>query len=55
VFCRSLVESLQAKVDTVRQHQVATAAALDALLALILDQTFKGGNFKAFAVWEGHR
>ena len=31
-----------AKVKAVKQHQTATAAALDALLPSILDRAFKG-------------
>jgi type I restriction enzyme S subunit len=36
------LDNLQAKGDAVKQHQVATAAALDALLPSILDRAFKG-------------
>jgi type I restriction enzyme S subunit len=36
------LDDLQAKVEAVRQHQAATAGALDALLSSILDQAFKG-------------
>ena len=36
------LNSLQAKIKAVKQHQVTTAAALDALLPSILDRAFKG-------------
>jgi len=36
------LDDLQARVDAVKQHQAATAAALNALLPSILDQAFKG-------------
>ena len=36
------LDDLQAKVDAVKEHQAATAAALDALLPSILDRAFKG-------------
>jgi type I restriction enzyme S subunit len=36
------LDALLAKVDAVKAHQAATAAALDALLPSILDQAFKG-------------
>jgi type I restriction enzyme S subunit len=36
------LDDLQAKVEAVKQHQVATAAALDMLLPSILDRAFKG-------------
>lgn len=36
------LDDLQAKVEAVKQHQSATAAALDALLPSILDRAFKG-------------
>jgi type I restriction enzyme S subunit len=36
------LDNLQAKIEAVKQHQVATAAALDALLPSILDRAFKG-------------
>ena len=36
------LDDLQAKVEAVKQHQAATAAALDALLPSILDRAFKG-------------
>jgi len=36
------LDDLQARVDAVKRHQAATAAALDALLPSILDQAFKG-------------
>jgi len=36
------LDALQAKVEAVKQHQAATAAALDALLPSILDRAFKG-------------
>jgi len=42
--CRivAYLDDLQAKVDSVKGHQAATAAALDALLPSILDRAFKG-------------
>jgi type I restriction enzyme S subunit len=36
------LDDLQARVDAVKQHQVATAAALNALLPSILDRAFRG-------------
>jgi len=36
------LDDLQAKIEAVKQHQAATAAALDALLPSILDRAFKG-------------
>jgi len=36
------LDDLQARVDAVKQHQAASAAALDALLPSILDKAFKG-------------
>jgi type I restriction enzyme S subunit len=36
------LDALQAKVEAVKQHQAATAAALDALLPSILDRAFNG-------------
>jgi type I restriction enzyme S subunit len=36
------LDELQSRVDAVKQHQAAAAAALDVLLPSILDQAFKG-------------
>jgi len=36
------LDDLQARIEAVKRHQAATAAALDALLPSILDQAFKG-------------
>jgi type I restriction enzyme S subunit len=36
------LDNLQAKVEAVKRHQVATAAKLDALLPSILDKAFRG-------------
>ena len=36
------LDSLQAKADALKRHQVETAAELDAMLPAILDRAFKG-------------
>ena len=36
------LDDLQAKVDSLKQLQAETAAALDALLPSVLDRAFKG-------------